>query len=227
MPQYKAPAEKKQEPVKDNPPAAAAKAADSTQEKYAPSQTPISAVIYESFHPFAFLFSGLGSILILLAIIITIALALDTSYFIASGWPDDNLASDLEQFFGYPEWPGLVDKIGAIVTGVLLILSATFLSIGRRHHGAAHLIRALLGLGGLTLAIITFHDAAGIVYSQEIANMLISEQIGPAIDKLLQSFNIGEVMFTLLFFLPSIVLLAWPAKRKPKILTASQNQGVN
>ena len=77
------------------------------------------------------------------------------------------------------------------------------------------------------LAIVTFYDAAGIVYTSKTANMLISGQIGPAIEKLLKTFNETELILTVCFFLPSVVILGWPPRRKQKILTASQIQGVS
>lgn len=188
---------------------------------------PATTVIYEPFHPFAFLFSGIGFILIFAAIVIALAMGLHIPYFVAAGWPDQHLATELEQFFGYSSWPFLLMRLGTVVTYTLLLLSAIFIILGRRHLGARHLIRALLGFLGLILAFSAFSDASSRLYYNDVVNMLNSQQYGPAIERLLQSWQNDTAFIALILFLVSIVILAWPARRKQTILTQPVNQGVS
>jgi len=185
-----------------------------------------ATVIYQSFHPFAFLCSGIGFIFIFLAIVLGIIVGLQTPYFVAAGWPDKQLASDLEQFFGYSSWPVLLMRLGTMITYIILLLGAVFIILGRRHLGARHLIRALLGLLGLVLAFSAFSDASSRVYYNDVVNMLNSQQYGPAIENLLQSWQNETAFIALVFFLVSIVILAWPPRQKQTVMTAVPNQGV-
>ncbi len=197
-------------------------------QKQPASGKPTTVVIRESFHPFAFLFSGLGSILMFLAVLLGIIVGLKIPYFIAAGWPNQQLASELERFFGYSSWPVLLMRLGTMFTYILVLLAAVFVVLGRRHLGASHLVRALLGFVALILAFSAFSDASAGIYYDDVVNLLNSQQYGPAIERLLQSWQGEETIFiALILFLVSIVILAWPPRRKQNIITASQIQGVS
>ncbi|MHC4424903.1 MAG: protein kinase domain-containing protein [Planctomycetota bacterium] len=188
---------------------------------------PATTVIYEPFHPFAFLFSGIGFILTFAAIVAGLAVGLHIPRFVAAGWPDADLATELEQFFGYSGWPELVMRLGTIIVVILLLLAAIFTIIGRRHLGARHLIRVVLGLGGFVLAMITFSDAMSGRYFQEVVDLLNSQQIGPAFEKLLRSTQNEEALLAGVLFLVSVVVLAWPPNRRQMILTPAPNRGAS
>ena len=222
VPEYKAAVEKEQID-REIPPAPAVEA-----QQQPASGKPTTVIIRESFHPFAFLFSGLGSILMFLAILLGIIVGLKIPYFIAAGWPNQQLASELERFFGYSSWPVLLMRLGTMFTYILVLLAAVFVVLGRRHLGASHLVRALLGFVALILAFSAFSEASGGIYYDDVVNLLNSQQYGPAIERLLQSWQGEEIIFiALILFLVSIVILAWPPRRKQNILTASQIQGVS
>jgi hypothetical protein len=57
--------------------------------------------------------------------------------------------------------------------------------------------------------------------------MLNSQQIGPAFDKLYRSTHNEKALFAGVIFLVSVVVLAWPARRKQTIITPGLNQGVS
>jgi len=222
VPEYEA-AEQKKEPVHEIPLTPAVEA----QQQPAPEK-PTTVVIRESFHPFAFLCSGIGSILMFLAILLGIAVGLKVPYFISAGWPSQQLATELEQFFGYSSWPALLMRLGTMFTYILALLAAVFVVLGRRHLGARHLVRALLGFIALILAFAAFSGASAGIYYNDVVNLLTVHQYGPAIERLLQSWQGEETIFIAMFlFLVSIVVLAWPPRRKQNILTASQIQGVS
>ena len=192
----------------------------------APS-APTTTVIYEPFHPLAFLFSGIGFILTFAAIIAGLAVALQIPYYVAAGLPNTQLSAQIEQFFGYSEWPELVMRLGTIMVVILLLLAGIFTIIGRRHLGARHMFRAVLGLIAFFCVLLIFSDAMSGSYFQEVVNMLNSEQIGPAFDMLLRSTHNEQAAFAGVLFLMSIVVLAWPARSRQMILTPAHYQGVS
>ena len=185
---------------------------------------PTTTVVYEPFHPLAFLFSGIGFILVFIAIVVGLAVSLHTPYLVAAGVPD--LAKELDQAFGYSQWPDLFMRLGMVVTATLLLLAAVFVIIGRRHSGGCHLIRGVLGLAGLLAAVMWLSD--GISRGFQVGAEAVSpQQIGPLLENVLQNSRNEEVLFAGVFFLVSVVILAWPARRKQIMLTPALNQGVS
>jgi len=191
--------------------------------RYAPTMT----VMHERFHPLAFLFSGIGFILTFAAIVTGFTVGLHIPHFVAAGWPNAEFTAQLEQFFRYSGWPELVMRLGTIIVVLLLLLAAVFTIIGRRHCGARHMIRAMLGLIAFFFVFLVFSDAMSGHYFQDVVNLLNAQQIGPAFDKLLSSTHNGEALFAGVLFLMSLIVLAWPARSKQMILTPAPNQGVN
>jgi hypothetical protein len=201
-------------------------AAEDSPARDAPA-APTTTVVYEPFHPLGFLFSGVGFILTFVAIVAGLAVGLQLPHFVAAGLPDPKLATVLEQFFGYSEWPELVMRLGTIMVVILLLFAGIFTIIGRRHLGARHMIRAVLGLIAFFCVLLIFSDAMSGSYFQEVVNMINSQQIGPAFDILLRSTHNEQAAFAGVLFLMSIVVLAWPAKPRKMMLTPALNQGVS
>jgi TM2 domain-containing membrane protein YozV len=211
------------------PDAAAQVPAASAQDAPKPPSTyvPTTAVFYEPFHPLAFLSSGIGFILTFLAIIAGLIVGLHVPHFIAAGLPNPNLGQELERLFGYSGWPDLATRLGMILVVLLLLLAAVFVIIGRRHLGACHLMRAVLGLTGFGCVLLVFSDAMSGHYFQDVASLLNSKQIGPAFETLLRSIHNGEALFAGILFLLCVVILAWPARRQQVAWPPALNQGVS
>jgi len=185
---------------------------------------PSTTVVYEPFHPLAFLFSGVGFILVFVAIIIGLGVGLHVPYLVAAGVPE--LAQEIEESFGgYAQWPKLFKELGMIVTAALLLLAAIFIIIGRRHLGARHLVRGVLGLAGLLAAVMWLCD--GISWGFRGIDDLGSQQLGVVLERMLRNCQGEEVVFAGVFFLVSIVVLAWPPRRKEMTLTPALGQGVS
>ena len=187
-------------------------------------QVPTTTVVYESFHPLAFLFSGIGFILVFAAIVVGLAVGLHTPYLLAAGVPD--LAQELNQAFGYSQWPDLFMRLGMILTAALLLFAAVFVIIGRRYLGARHLMRGVLGLGGLLAAVMWLSEGISWGFRGN-DETLASQQIGPVLEMVLKGCQSEEVLFAGVFFLLSVVVLAWPARRKQIIYNPALNQGVS
>jgi hypothetical protein len=186
---------------------------------------PSTTVVYEPFHPLAFLCSGIGFILVFVAVIIGLAIALHVPYLIAAGVPE--LAQEMEDAFGgYAEWPKLFMQLGMMVTGGLLVIAAIFIVTGRRHLGASHLVRGVLGLGGLFATVMWLADGVAWGFRRGM-NDLGSEPLGVVLERMLKGCQNEEVVMAGMFFLLSVVVLAWPARRKQVMLTPALNQGVS
>jgi len=203
-----------------------APAAEVSPARSAPS-APTTTVVYESFHPLAFLFSGVGFILTFAAILAGLVVGLQIPYYVAAGLPNIQLSAQIEQFFGYSDWPELVMQMGTIVVVILLLLAGICIIIGRRHLGVRHMLRAILGLMAFFCVLLVFSDAMSGSYFQDVVNMLNSQQIGPAFDMLLRSTHNEQAAFAGILFLLSVVVLAWPARSRQMILTPAHYQGVS
>jgi TM2 domain-containing membrane protein YozV len=193
----------------------------------ASSRALLTTVVYEPFNPLGFLFASVGHIFALAAMTLGLAMALRIPYFIAAGWPDPGLAKELEQAFGYARWPELVTRLCAIVIVVLMLIAVVLVVVGRRRHGAMHLIRAVAGLAGLVIAIMVLCEGVREYEVAQVVDLLNSQQIGPAIERLLASFRSEETLIAGGVFLASVVILAWPPRRRQAIITPMLAQGVS
>jgi len=165
---------------------------------------------------------------VLLAILVGLAIGLHVPSVVAAGWPDPELTQKLNEAFGYAQWPRLLEQGGALLVVALLFLAAIFIMIGRRRSGAAHLIRALLGLGGFFWAIQLFRsEAISAGRIEDVVTLLQDKQIGHALERLFGAFSQEEVIFAGVIALASVFLLAWPPRRQTPVFAPMPNQGVS
>ncbi|UCD49835.1 MAG: protein kinase [Phycisphaerales bacterium] len=192
-----------------------------------PSYASTGTIIYEPWHPFSGLICALGHIFILAAILVGVAIGLHMPSVVAAGWPDPQIAHELDQIFGYTEWPGLLEKGGAMLVVALLFVAAVLIMVGRRKSGAAHVIRALLGLGGFLWAIQLFRgEVVSSAEIQSIVDMIKQNQVGPALERLFGALGQEEAVFAGVIALVSVLILAWPPRRQTPIFAPMPNQGV-
>lgn len=192
-----------------------------------PSYASTGTIIYEPWHPFSGLICALGHIFVLVAILVGLAVGLHLPSVVAAGWPDPKIAQELDRIFGYAEWPGLLETGGAILVVALLFLAAILIMIGRRKSGAAHLIRALLGLGGFFWAIQLFRgEVVSSSEIQSIVDLIQQNQVGPALERLFGALGQEEAIFAGVIALASVLILAWPPRRQTPVFAPMPNQGV-
>lgn len=196
-------------------------------ESNSPTQIVMMPSAFGDFNPFGFLLSSVGYIFLLAAVLVGLAIAMHLPAMVAAGLPDPSLAKDLDELFGYSGWPQLLERIGLMVTTVFLLLAVVFVIIARSKGGAFHIIRAVLGMLGLMLGLASFSDAMPREYSQETVDMLNNEQLGPALEILFKSTSEDAIVFALIFVVVSVVILAWPPRRKEPVLATVSNQGVS
>ena len=146
---------------------------------------------------------------------------------VAAGFPDPEISQELERIFGYAEWPQLLERMSLTIIGILLLLSAVFIIIGRRKGGALHIIRAALGITGLLGTLSLLADILPRNYSDSVVQMLNNNQLGAALEVLLDRLYTEEAFVGAIIFIVSVIILAWPSKKnKSQLVTLNQNQGV-
>ena len=162
-----------------------------------------------------------------MAILVGLAVGLHLPSVVAAGWPDPKIAQELDRIFGYAQWPGLLETGGAILVVALLFLAAILIMIGRRKSGAAHLIRALLGLGGFFWAIQLFRgEVVSSGEIQGIVDLIQQNQVGLALERLFGALGQEEAIFAGVIALASVFMLAWPPRRQTPVFAPMPNQGV-
>ncbi|MHC4352553.1 MAG: TM2 domain-containing protein [Planctomycetota bacterium] len=212
------------------PPNLSEEEAQPAPSEYAPAPSgpavPMSSSMYERFHPLAFLFTGLGFILTFIAVLVGLAHALHLPDFMAT---DQYLARDLEDVLG-SNWPQILGDMSRILFVVLMLPAAVCISLGRRHLGARHLIRGILGLGGLLAAVLMLADGmyrpfyGG--YRSENA-YTIGEEFGSVLQRVLKGLQSEGALFAAILFVAAVVILAWPARPRKMMLTPALSQGLN
>ncbi len=207
------------------PPVAAAAAPEKSEPPSSPSYSSTGTIIYEPWHPFSGLICALGHILVLVAVVVGLALALHLPAVVAAGWPDPAIAQQLDEFFHYAEWPRTVEQGGGLLVVGLLFLAALLIMVGRRKSGPAHVIRALLGLGGFFWAIQLFRsEAMSASEAKSIAELIQQHEVGRALERLFSALSQEEAIFAGVIALASILVLAWPPRRHTPIYAPMPHQ---
>ncbi|MCC6682137.1 MAG: protein kinase [Phycisphaeraceae bacterium] len=181
---------------------------------------------------FSVVLSLVASLMMLVSLVIGLLLAIQLPEAIAAGVfdpMDHNLASELNLTFGYEGWPNLVHDIGFSIAILLLILGGLLMCVARVRDGIEHVVRAMLGCGGLFLVammsgeIFQHHGSNAIERIwKPVAADIQAERIGPAIETCFNALGNGEMIFTLLFLAISILIIAWPAR--PRLVTSSSTE---
>ena len=192
-----------------------------------PSYPSTATVIYEPWHPLSGLICALGHIVALAAILVGLAVALHLPAVVASGWPNPDLAQELEQLFGYSGWPALVERLGSILLVALFFLAAVLVMIGRRKSGPMHLMRALLGLGGFLFAVFAVQGVISPIELEHIVEAFQESQVGPGIERFLSACSQDKTAFAAGAVLLSVLMLAWPPRRRTPVFAPMPNQGVS
>ncbi len=182
--------------------------------------------VYGTWDPIGGLFAAVGHIFALAALLIGLAVGLHLATVAAVAVPHADPVRELERLLG-SEWPAIVEQVGSMLLVVLLFLAAILVMIGRRRSGPMHLIRALLGLGGFFWAIQLFRaEAMSARQVQSMVDLFKQNQVGPALEKLFSAFSQQEAIFAGVVILLSVLVLAWPPRRRTPVFAAMPNQGV-
>jgi TM2 domain-containing membrane protein YozV len=182
--------------------------------------------VYQPWDPIGGLFAAMGHILALVALLLALAIGLHLPAVASAAWPDADPVRQLAGFLG-PEWPGVVEQAGVMLTVVLLFLAAILIMIGRRKAGPMHLIRALLGLGGFFWAVQLFRsEAISREQVRSIVDLIQQNQMGPALERLFNAFSQEEAIMAGVIILVSVLILSWPPRRRVPVFAPLPPQGV-
>jgi len=170
---------------------------------------------------------ALGLVLAVVGIAAGLVAALHVPAMMAAGVFGDDVAQEMYRAFGYGGWPVLAEKVAWMAAAVLLLLGATALIIARRGGGPAYMIRAAVGTLGLLAVLSALSGAMPKGYTGEIAAMMRSGRVGEALGMLFNQVKGGPMVYAVLIFLTSVIILAWPARQQGNdgMLSASSRQG--
>jgi hypothetical protein len=195
----------------------------------APSGLTMGTTAYLAFNPFSFLLTGVGYIFVLVAFLLGVAVALHLPMMVAAGLPDPELADELTELFRFTGWPAVVERLGYALAGIILLLGATLIIVARRKSGAAHIVRAALGILGLLLCLAALSAVAppDYCYDSVVTDLVNKGEFGLAIDRVLSRTDEQAAIIAAVVFVISIIILAWPPRRtQPQLPAAVQGQGV-
>lgn len=170
---------------------------------------------------FTALGSFLGVLLMIPALVLILAAVLHLPGLIASGLPDPTIAQNIEQFWGTPNWIIAFEQILVVIGFILILLSLVLLILSRRRFGASHMLRCIIGVAFLIPAFVLLSDAGP---RMQMDQSLVNQPPGVIMEKLFSAYNGPDVFMAIIFLLATIVILAWPPKRKPpQIVTLGPN----
>ena len=168
---------------------------------------------------FSVLFGLLGYLLMIVSLLLLIGCALHLMTITAACLPDD-VPAEIERFWGAPNWPIAFENIVMAISFFLLAISAIFILISRRRFGGVHIVRFMIAAVLLTLALTVVFQTAN---SISIEESLVGKPAGVIFEKVSEAAD-GAIFASVVFFIPAIVLLAWPPKRRPPQVVALNSQ---
>ena len=155
----------------------------------------------------------IGYLLLIVGLLIGLVFSLHLPWLVAAGVPDPSAAREFEQNIG-PNWPSLVECIGWIVTGALLVLSMLFLILARRRRDLGHLIRAVAGISLLTVFLFCMALALPgreAYLSPAFRARAATDLPGPILAEALRSVHIPFLVCSVAALIVGLTVLAWPA----------------
>jgi hypothetical protein len=183
----------------------------------------ISAV--DQLNPLGHLLAAFGIILLVGMLMVGMVGVFRIPWLVSAGFPDPSVGQEMTKVLG-DSWPMLVDRLIRFVCILLGLASATFFALGRRRAGATHIIRAVIGI----LLVLSALSILGDMIPQHnctdgrLVTMWQNGHIGPAIGELFAHTRDDVFIPATCLFLTSIVILAWPSRRRSKLLPSAPIQ---
>lgn len=126
-------------------------------------------------------------------------------------------AHDFQQFFGMADWSRLVEQLAVFLIILTSLSSLGFLFLSRLGTGFWHILRLLVGGGGLVGGCAAVYEAFDRMRWKDVAQHINSGNIGPTIDSIINSYSLKEMMtLATICMVVSIFLLSWPKRVKPQ-----------
>lgn len=206
----------------DEPPAEAA--LDDAYERYNRAHAPGSQPVVPT-RQTSWLLTSLGALIMLVAVVIGLLCAFNVPGLIQADIPP-GLGRELERdIFGTSAWPGVVHRLGEILTILIMLIAVVVLIVARRCAGCGHMLRAAVGASGLLLALNSLRDALGRVNWFGIVEQANSHQVAAAIETFLNAVRRNDALLAGALFLAAVFVLAWPERRMAYQLGSSDSEG--
>jgi hypothetical protein len=154
-------------------------------------------------------FNVVGSLVLTFSLLMALAVVTNLPGLFESGLVDPQFPRDMEKAFGTPHWPRIMVQIGATICFVSAMIASGLLLLPRRHVGAAHMFRAIVGIGVLFGGIMVLgHGLPDWGYVSQ------SNAPGVNLDLYLQSVRTPNVFLGGAMSMFGIFVLLWPARRR-------------
>jgi TM2 domain-containing membrane protein YozV len=165
--------------------------------------------------------SVFGGIFILLMLIAGLMAAVHVPSIVKASAPGWEGITELDQIFEGSNWPAMFESILWIISLAFGFAAVIFKAFGRRVAGVWHMLRGLVGIAGCMVSIAVLNDA----FSRFNHNIPIANP-GMALEKMMSSVIAEALILAAIFFIISVVLLAWPAKKKePRYISVDNSNG--
>ncbi|MDB5172082.1 MAG: hypothetical protein JWN51_855, partial [Phycisphaerales bacterium] len=161
-----------------------------------------------------FVLTLVGSVLLLAGVLVAAAVVVDLPGLFDSHLVDPDIHRGMRDTFGSADWPRLMRE-GATVASFLLTLIATVLLLAaRRHRGAAHMLRAVVGVVALFFALSMLGRGL-----PEWADLAARPNGWEIVDQYLSHVVRRCALQAGLIAVSAIFMLMWPATRsRPQIV---------
>lgn len=165
------------------------------------------------------LLSGIAGMLLAASVVVGTLLFVDLPGLIASGVPDAGAARDLRELWGGDDWVEYVFGLGFWGVVGLMMVAVMLLLIARRGRGVVHMMRAVVGVGGMWFIWVglwadglTHFGLSGTNWKAVESVMESGGGLKGAVE-ILEGPWMGsfEITLMLMGFVASVFVLAWPS----------------
>jgi len=170
------------------------------------------------------LFTIFTLLLLVPAMALTLATALDVPEALSMGLPDAHTLRTLDQqiFPGYPQWPALLLRVGIVLSGVLAMLALAACATARRRGGMLHVARGVLGIATMLVSVALIGAAFSRNAWWEVADKVHLNQHAAALAAFLDRFDPRVLLLAAAAFIVATVLLVWPARDQMRVAPSNQ-----
>lgn len=162
--------------------------------------------------------SMLAVVFVLAGTLLGLSLALGVPRVIAAGFPHQHLAEELRRVFGSDNWPQTLSALVAVVAGISFSVALVCVLAVRRHKGAAHLMRGVVGILAVGLALWSLNQFLPIsAFDAQVIGPLQNQQAGLALENFVKYLDREGMTVSVGVFSLGTLLLAWPAARRPQV----------
>ncbi len=157
------------------------------------------------------LLAGLGGLLMVISLLVNLAGAISVPVLamVTENHPE-TLSSE-----GFRNAAYLLPLLGWGLSGGIMLLAAILLILARRWMGGAHMVRAVLGSGGLLVSLFALFVTLGFdrVDWLDKASLVRHGYARDVVRDILQRMEPAGLLATVLLLLASVLVLAWPPRR--------------